>query len=144
VAAESRTCTNCHNQQSIGDFCAHCGARLPGGPGLPGGSSPLRRLFDFSFQSYVTHDSMRTIFVTTLSLLALYWLLALIFGIVAAAEANAFWCIVIFSSFLLVSLMIIWTRIMMELTMTVSKIREDLERTTEEKVASAATPKAKK
>jgi hypothetical protein len=144
VAGESSTCTNCGNQQSLGGYCARCGARLPGASAAIGIGSPLRRLFDFSFQGYVTRDSLRTIFVTTLFLLALFWLLALIFGIIAAAEANAFWCIVIFSSFLLVSLMIIWTRIMMELTMTVAKIREDLERAAEEGKGESAPSKGKK
>jgi hypothetical protein len=144
VAGDSRTCTNCGDQQSIGNFCAKCGARLQGAAAVPGVPGPLRKLFDFSFQGYITRDSLRTIFVTTLFLLTLYWLLALIFGIIAAAEANAFWCIVIFSSFFLVSLMIIWTRIMMELTMTVSKIREDMEKAAEERAAETAAPKAKK
>lgn len=144
MAGEVRICTKCGNQQDSGDFCATCGAHLSGAmttPQLPG---PLRKLFDFSFQGYITRDSLRSIFVTTLFLLALFWLLTLIFGIIAAAEANAFWCIVIFSSFFVVSLMIIWTRIMMELTMTVMKIREDLERAAEEKAAVPAAPKLKK
>ena len=144
MAGEVRICTKCGNQQPSGDFCAACGAQLSGAmttSQLPG---PLRKLFDFSFQGYITRDSLRTIFVTTLFLLALFWLLTLIFGIIAAAEANAFWCIVIFSSFFLVSLMIIWTRIMMELTMTVARIREDLERAAEEKAAVPTAPKAKK
>jgi hypothetical protein len=144
VAGEARICTKCGNQQHGGDFCATCGVHLSGAmttPQLPG---PLKKLFDFSFQGYITRGSLRTIFVTTLFLLALFWLLALIFGIIAAAEANAFWCIVIFSSFFLVSLMIIWTRIMMELTMTVTKIREDLERAAEEKAAGSAASKVKK
>jgi hypothetical protein len=144
VAGEVRTCANCGNQQSNGGFCAGCGARLSGVTATAGLPGPLRRLFDFSFQGYVTRDSLRAIFVTTLFLLAFFWLLTLIFGIVAAAEANAFWCIVIFSSFFLVSLMIIWTRIMMELTMTVTKLREDLERAAEQKAAGAAAPKPKK
>jgi hypothetical protein len=108
-------------------------------PRVPG---PFSKLFDLSFQGFITRDSLRLIFTATLALLGLYWLFALIFGIVAAARFNAAWCIGIFSSLVLVSLMIIWTRIMMELTMTVSKMREDMEKAAEAKETEA--PKTKK
>jgi ABC-type multidrug transport system fused ATPase/permease subunit len=156
VAGESRTCVNCGNEQPTGDFCARCGARLSGATApsavgqayqhyaVPRAPGPFSRLFDFSFQGFITRGSLRTIFVTTLVLLALYWLLALIFGIVAAAESNAFWCIGIFSSLFLVSLLILWTRVMMELTMTVAKMREDMEKAAAEKAEGKAAPKAKK
>ena len=92
---------------------------------------PFSKLFDLSFQGFVTRDSLRVIFTTTLVLLGVYWFFALIFGIVAAAKFQGYWCIGIFSSLVLVSLMIIWTRIMMELTMTVSKMREDMQKAAE-------------
>jgi hypothetical protein len=110
-------------------------------PRQPG---PFSKLFDLSFQGFITHDSLRVIFTTTLGLLGAYWLFALIFGIVAAAKLQGYWCLGIFSSLALVSLMIIWTRVMMELTMTVSKMREDIQKVAEAKAAEAAEPKAKK
>jgi hypothetical protein len=110
-------------------------------PRQPG---PFSKLFDLSFQGFITHDSLRVIFTTTLGLLGAYWLFALIFGIVAAAKLQGYWCLGIFSSLALVSLMIIWTRVMMELTLTVSKMREDIQKVAEAKAAEAAEPKAKK
>jgi hypothetical protein len=105
---------------------------------------PFSKLFDLSFQGFVTRDSLRALFTTTLVLLGAYWLFALIFGIVAAAKFQAVWCIGIFSSLVLVTLMIIWTRIMMELTMTVSKMHEDMQQASEAKAPKNAAPKVKK
>jgi hypothetical protein len=188
VAGEVRTCTNCGNKQTAGDFCERCGTRLPvaeakppvaealtapvvaaqvvAGAGqqaayqqptpppyqdatqpqyvAPRQPGPFSKLFDLSFQGFVTRDSLRVLFTTTLVLLGAYWLFALIFGIVAAAKLQGYWCLGIFSSLALVSLMIIWTRIMMELTMTVSKMREDIQQAAEAKAASTTAPKAKK
>jgi hypothetical protein len=110
-------------------------------PRMPG---PFSKLFDLSFQQFITRDSLKLIFTVTLALLGIYWVLALIFGIVAAARFDASWCIGIFSSLALVSLLIIWTRIMMELTMTVSKMREDMEKAAQEKAAETEAPKTKK
>jgi hypothetical protein len=107
---------------------------------------PFSKLFDLSFQGFVTRDSSRLLFTTTLVLLGAYWVFALIFGIVAAAKFQAVWCIGIFSSLVLVTVMIIWTRIMMELTMTVSEMRDQMDKTAqaakeaEVKAASQATP----
>ncbi len=117
----------------------------PAQPMVPRVPGPFSKLFDLSFQGFVTRDSLRLIFTTTLGLLAVYWVFALIFGIVAAVKFQAVWCIGIFSSLILVSLMIIWTRVMMELTMTVSEMREDMEKAVQEATkaaAEAATQKA--
>ena len=190
MAGEVRTCTNCGNNQTTGDFCEKCGTRLPvvvaaplvaAAPATPATApvaagveqpvayqqpapppyqyvaqpqyapprepGPFSKLFDLSFQGFITHDSLRVIFITTLGLLGVYWLFALIFGIVAAAKLEGYWCLGIFSSLALVSLMIIWTRVMMEMTMTVAKMREDIQKAEAARAAeavAAATPKAKK
>jgi hypothetical protein len=190
VAGESRTCTNCGNTQTAGDFCERCGTRLPAPEAVPVATlapatpvapaapaapatpapdapvvqvapptyqsqaqpqyvaprapGPFSKLFDLSFQKFITRDSLKLIFTVTLALLGIYWVLALVFGIVAAARFDASWCIGIFSSLALVSLLIIWTRIMMELTMTVSKMREDMDKAAQEKAAEAEAAKTKK
>ncbi len=149
MAGEVRTCTNCGKKQATGDFCQKCGTRMPPRAGeapvsettkpapeyvLPAQYVVLKqpgvfsKLFKFSFQGFVTRDSLRTLFTTSLVLLGIYWLLALIFGILAATQDHVFWCIGIFSSLVLVTLLIIWTRIMMELAMSVAQIREDLQK----------------
>ncbi len=87
----------------------------------------LSKLFDLSFQGFVTRGSLRGLFTSVLALLGAYWFFALIFGIIAAAKYQGIWCIVIFSSLILVTLMIIWTRILMELTMTVTEMRAEMQ-----------------
>lgn len=112
----------------------------PAAPKVPG---PFDKLFDLSFKGFVTRDSLRLLFVATLVLLGAFWILALIFGILAAVKFQGYWCIVIFSSLVLVTVMIIWTRILMELTMTVSEIKEDTEKAAQA-AAEAAAEAAKK
>jgi hypothetical protein len=104
---------------------------------------PFGKLFDFSFQGFVTRGSLRLLFGATLVLLGAYFLFAFIFGVVAAVKLGGYWCIGIFSSLFLVAVMIIWTRIMMELTMTVSKIREDADKAAEAKAAESKVAEAK-
>ena len=108
----------------------------PAAPRVPG---PFSKLFDLSFQGFVTRESLRLLFVTTLVLLGVYWVFAFIFGILAAVKLQGYWCIGIFSSLVLVTIMIIWTRILMELTTTVSEIKDDTE-----KAAKAAAEAAEK
>ncbi len=145
MAGDVRTCTNCGSQQATGTFCERCGTRLPELAGAQRGTmypnqyvpqpqyyaprppGTLSRLFDLSFQGFVTRGSLRGLFTSVLALLGAYWFFALIFGIIAAAKYQGIWCIVIFSSLILVTLMIIWTRILMELTMTVTEMRAEMQ-----------------
>lgn len=106
-------------------------------PAVPRVPGPFSKLFDLSFQGFVTRDSLRLLFMATLILLGVYWVFALIFGILAAVKLQGYWCIGIFSSLVLVTIMIIWTRILMELTMTVTEMKADTE-----KAASAAAEAA--
>lgn len=106
---------------------------------LPG---PFNKLFDLSFQGFVTRGSLKVLFTSVLVLLGAYWLFALIFGIVAAAKFQAVWCIGIFSSLVLATLMIIWTRIMMELTTTVAEMRDEMQRVAKATEANAAAAEA--
>lgn len=95
----------------------------------------LGRLFDTSFQGFVTRGSLRTLYVTTLVLLGVYWLFTFIFSIVAAVKAGGWWSLGIFSSIALVAVIVLWTRIMMELTMTISRLHENSEKTTQGQTA---------
>lgn len=110
-------------------------------PRVPG---PFSKLFDLSFQGFVTRDSLRLLFVTTLVLLGVYWVFAFIFGIVAAVKLGGYWCLGIFSSLVLVTIMIIWTRILMELTMTVSEMKENTDKAAKSaaEAGKKAAPKA--
>lgn len=92
----------------------------------PKGPSPLERLFDLSFQGYVTRSSLRVLWISTLVLLGVFFVLSLIFFAVAAAKIGAYWCIGIFSTLALLPLLIGWTRVVLELVMTVGKLREDI------------------
>jgi hypothetical protein len=102
------------------------------------------RLFDTSLQGFVTRESARPLFVTILALLGVYWLFALIFGIVAAVKIGGYWCIGIFSSLILVSLMIVWTRMLMELATTVSNWREDMDKAAQTAAVEPGAPKTNK
>lgn len=96
-------------------------------PAGPRGPSPLQRLFDLSFQGYVTRGSLRVLWISTLVLLGVFFLFSLIFFSIAAARIGAYWCIGIFSTLVLLPLLIGWTRVTLELVMTVGKLREDFE-----------------
>lgn len=99
----------------------------------PKGPNPLERLFDLSFQGYVTRGSLRVLWISTLVLLGVFFLLSLIFFAVAAARIGAYWCIGIFATLALLPLLIGWTRVILELVMTVGKLREDVEKRDENK-----------
>lgn len=98
----------------------------------PKGPNPFENLFDLSFQKYVTRGSLKVLWISSLILLGVFFVLSLIFFAIAA-DGAAYWCIGIFSTLVLVALMLMWTRIMLELTMTVSKVREDSEKAGESK-----------
>ena len=164
-----RNCTNCGNAQSTGAFCEKCGARLPEPGAVPAGAAPqpgqpgtypqtpgtpyqygppqqpgpFSKLFDLSFQGFVTRGSLRTLYITTLALIGVYWVFTFIFSIVQAAKGAGWWALGIFSSLALVAVIVVWTRIMMELTMTVSKLSESAERTAQTQ-AAVAKPAASK
>lgn len=95
--------------------------------------SPFAKLVDLNFQGFVTRGSLKLLYVTTFILLGVFLVLSIIFFAIAADRVGAYWCIGIFSSLVVAALMIMWTRIMLELTMTVSKVREDSEKATENK-----------
>jgi hypothetical protein len=87
--------------------------------------SPWGKLFDLSFQGFVTRGSLKVLYIFTMVVLGLYWLFSLIFSAIAADRIGGFWCIGIFSSLFITALMLVWTRVMLELVTTVEKIRDD-------------------
>ena len=95
---------------------------------VPKGPNPLERLFDLSFQGYVTRGSLRVLWISTLVLLGVFFVFSLIFFAIAADRIGAYWCIGIFSTLALLPLLIGWTRVILELVMTVGKLREEVER----------------
>ena len=94
----------------------------------PKGPNPFEKLFDLSFQGYVTRGSLRVLWISTLILLAVFFVFSLIFFAIAADKIGAYWCIGIFSTLALMPLLIGWTRVVLELVMTVGKLREEVER----------------
>ncbi len=95
---------------------------------VPKGPNPLEKLFDLSFQGYVTRSSLRVLWISTLILLGVFFVLSLIFFAIAAGKIGAYWCIGIFSTLALLPLLIGWTRVILELVMTVGKLREEVEK----------------
>jgi hypothetical protein len=61
-----------------------------------------------------------------------FFILSLIFFAVAAGKIGAYWCIGIFSTLALLPLLLGWTRVILELVMTVGKLREEVEKKKDE------------
>jgi len=109
----------------------------PPGPTMP---SWLPKAFDLSFEGFVTRGSLKALYVTSMVLVGVYFLLSFIFFVVMAARFDPVWCIGIFVNiFVVVPLVIGWTRVMLELTMTVSKLREDAEKPATKRPSKAAS-----
>jgi hypothetical protein len=107
------------------------------GPKVP---SWLPRVFDLSFEGFVTRGSIKVLYIASMVLVGIYFLLSFIFFVVMAARWDPAWCIGIFVNILVViPLAIGWTRVMLELTMTVSKLREDLEKPATKRPSKAAS-----
>ena len=114
----------------------------PSGPTMP---SWLPKVFDLSFEGFVTRGSLKGLYIGSMILLGVYFLLSFIFFSIAAARIGAYWCIGIFVNiFVVVPLVIGWTRVMLELTMTVSKLREDAEKPATKRPSKAASKTASK
>lgn len=96
-----RTCANCGNIQVSGDFCEKCGTRLPpvatqvpgaGEPSPPpAGTIPPRyvyatdkgffgRLFDFSFQQFITPSIIKVLFIVSLVVICIGVLAYIVYG----------------------------------------------------------------
>ena len=177
MADVERTCANCGNVQTSGDFCEKCGTRMPAAPpagaagaaaayqparpaapvqapppapssqpgygsqagygAQPGYSAPpagqygyaggeqYRResggwgkLFDLSFQGFVTPKTIKAIYVVILGLIGLY----VIFNIIYVAMAgNRYTVIEFFISLFVAGLWFFATRVLFELMATIMR-----------------------
>jgi hypothetical protein len=172
-----RTCANCGNVQTSGDFCEKCGTRMPAAaaaayqarpaaapqapppppspqagyaqsygnqPGYgsqPGYSAPASaqygyapaeeqyrrressgwgKLFDLSFQGFVTPSTLKTVYLLVLGLIAAYVLFNII---LVAMAANRFTIISFFVSLFAAALWFFLSRVFFELVATVMRMR---------------------
>ncbi len=142
-----KTCANCGNTQTTGDFCEKCGTRMPAAapvapaaaaaaaaysaprpstppPAAPAGYAPQpqygaapppqygysqerggwSRLFDFSFQGFVTPGTLKTLYVINLALIVLYVLFNIIY---VAMAGNRFSVIAFFISLFIGRLLVL-------------------------------------
>jgi hypothetical protein len=171
VADVVKTCANCGNAQTTGDFCEKCGTRMPAAapapvtptppaaaaaaaysaprPPTPPSAAPSgyapqpqygaapppqyaysqervgwSRLFNFSFQGFVTSSTLKTLYVINLALIGLYVLFNIIY---VAMAGNRFSVIAFFISLFAAGFWFFLSRIIFELMATAMRIRDKID-----------------
>ena len=175
-----RTCANCGNTQTAGDFCEKCGTRMPAAPTTPagaaagaaaaytaarpagpppstpppygvqpqyaaqpqygaqgpygaqppGGAPPYGygqdrggwgKLFDFSFQGFVTPSTLKVLYIINLALIGAWVLFEIIY---VAMRGDKYSVIQFFISIFMAALWFFASRIVFELMATVMRLRD--------------------
>jgi hypothetical protein len=154
VADVVKTCANCGNTQTTGDFCEKCGTRMPAAaPVAPAAAAPaytaprpaapqpqyasapprydyaqsrgfFGRLFDFSFKEFITPSIIKVLFIIWMIVTVLYVLGIIIFGFTQSAGMGI-GCI--FGGLIGGFFMLLYGRVMLEVFIVFFRIKDDTE-----------------
>jgi Domain of unknown function (DUF4282) len=92
--------------------------------------SPWSKLFDLSFQGFVTAASLKVLYFITLGLMALFFVFSIVWGFMFTGKIGAMW---LFVTIALTGLMFFGSRMLFELMATNLRIRENTEKKAETK-----------
>ena len=152
MAETERTCASCGHKQMAGEFCENCGTRMPpvvasaggtqapppyGGQGQYGpppagyypeprlrSSSFWSRLFDLSFEEFITPSLIKVLYVLAMVVIGLGVLGAIIMGFV---NSGAWGVLVLVMALIAGFVYLLVARVLLELTIIFFRIRDNTE-----------------